>query len=175
MTTDGRDALLRRNEDEYVLLRGVVDRLRGEGRIDDRFAGDGRDRSLRDVLAHLHAWHVLLEQWYADGMAGGSPAIPADGYSWRELDDLNVTLQDRWAGTDIDAVASLLEESHARLQLMVAAHEDEELFDPEAYPWTRGAALGEFCLECGGNHYAWARDAIARGLGAEPGRERPGA
>ncbi|MGC5221823.1 ClbS/DfsB family four-helix bundle protein [Micromonospora sp. DT81.3] len=175
MTTDGRDALLRRNEDEYVLLRGVVDRLRGEGRIDDRFAGEGRDRSVRDVLAHLHAWHLLLGQWYADGMIGGSPAIPAEGYSWGELDDLNVALRDRWADADVEEVASLLEDSHARLQLLVAAHDDEELFNAEAYPWTRGSDLGEFCLECGGNHYAWARDAIDRGLRAETGREGPGA
>ena len=95
------------------------------------------------------------------------------GTRWRELDDLNVALRDRWAGTTLDAVAALLEESHARLQLMVAAHDDDELFDPEAFPWTGGADLGEFCLECGGNHYAWARDAIARGLGPSRAAEGP--
>jgi len=48
---------------------------------------------------------------------------------------------------------------------MVALHDDRELDDPAAFPWTQGAALGEFALECGGNHYAWGRATIAAGLG----------
>ncbi|HEX5858495.1 MAG TPA: ClbS/DfsB family four-helix bundle protein [Microbacterium sp.] len=170
MSVERRDALLRRNEDEYVLLRGMVERLRGDGRAEAEFDGDARDRTVRDVLAHLHAWHLLLEDWYAEGMAGGTPAIPAEGYTWRDLDALNLVLRDRWAGSSLDAVAALLDESHARLQRMIAAHDDGELFDATAYPWTGGSELGEFCLECGGNHYAWGRAAISQGLGDPDGR-----
>ena len=67
----------------------------------------------------------------------------------------------------IRQIEALLAESHARLQSLVAAFTDEELFDPERFVWTKGAELGEFCLECGGNHYAWARGAIAAGLGLD--------
>lgn len=47
---------------------------------------------------------------------------------------------------------------------MVALHADAELDDPAAFAWTRGTALGEFALECGGNHYAWGRQIIEDGL-----------
>ncbi len=90
MTTDQRDDLARSGDEEYGQLKELVARLRAEGRLDAAFANEGRDRSVRDVLAHLHAWHLLLEGWYEDGMIGGSPALPADGYTWRQLDALNV-------------------------------------------------------------------------------------
>lgn len=169
MSTARRDALLRRNEEEYVLLLVDVDAARARGRIDAEFDGDGRDRNIRDVLGHLHAWHLLLERWYSEGTVGHIPAIPAEGYTWRELDQLNRELRDRWSGESVDAVAALLDESHSRLQLLVAEHDDADLFDPARFEWTGGTELGEFCLECGGNHYAWARDVISRGMGADPG------
>jgi hypothetical protein len=54
--------------------------------------------------------------------------------------------------------------SHESLQAMVALHDDRELDDAEAFPWTKGSSLGEYALECGGNHYAWARETISAGL-----------
>jgi hypothetical protein len=167
MTDDRRDELLRRGTAEYAALVGLVARVRAAGRLDEEFVGDARDRRVRDVLSHLHAWHLLLEGWYEDGMLDGSPAIPADGYTWRELDALNVSLRDEWAGTGVEEIERRLDASHAGLQRLVAAHSDAELFDAAAHPWTRGTELGEFCLECGGNHYRWARTAIAEGLGLE--------
>jgi hypothetical protein len=164
MATDQRDALVARNEDEYAQLKALIDRVRREGRIDEEFAGESRDRSVRDVLAHLLAWHLLLAGWYEEGMIGGSPAIPADGYTWRELDALNVMLRDRWQHTPLESVEYRLDASHAGVQRLLRTHSDEELFDAEVYPWTRGLRLGEFCLECAGNHYAWARDTIEAGL-----------
>ena len=56
-----------------------------------------------------------------------------------------------------------------QLQAMVALHDDRELDDPTAFAWTKGSALGEFAQECGGSHYAWAREAIAHGLRLEAG------
>lgn len=168
MATEQRDALIQRNDDEYAQLKAVVEQLRADGRIDEVFAGEARDRSVRDVLAHLLAWHLLLEGWYEEGMIGGSPAIPADGYTWRELDSLNVMLRDRYGHTTVPDLEYRLELSHAGLQRLLRAHSDEELFDAAVYPWAKGSHLGGLCLECGGNHYAWARTTIAAGLPERP-------
>ena len=164
MATEQREALSRRNADEYAELKSVVARLRAEGRVEEPFSGEARDRCVRDVLAHLLAWHLLLEGWYEDGMIGGSPALPADGYTWRQLDALNVVIRDRWQDASLDLVERRLDASHEGLQRLIATHSDEELFDGRTYTWTRGSKLGDFCLECGGNHYAWARTTIAAGL-----------
>ena len=69
----------------------LIDRLPPE-RLDEEFAGSARDRNVRDVVAHLHAWHILLERWYSDGMTGGSPSIPAEATRGGELAELNEDL-----------------------------------------------------------------------------------
>ena len=167
MTTDRRDDLARGCDEEYGRLKDLVARLRDEGRLEAAFATPARDRSVRDVLAHLYAWHLLLEGWYEEGMIGGSPALPAEGYTWRQLDALNVELRHRWADASVDDLERRLESSHAGLRRLVLAHSDDELFDRGAYPWTRGTALGDLCLECGSKHYAWARRTILAGIGEQ--------
>ncbi len=158
--------LIERNDAEFTRLVESIDPLPAE-RLDEEFAGDGRDRNVRDVVAHLHAWHILLEKWYADGEVGGTPAIPAEGYTWRELAALNEELRQQWQHTSLPEVLALLRASHQSLQAMVALHTDDELADPGAYAWTQGAPLGEFAWECGGAHYEWARRTIEAGLGLE--------
>ncbi|WP_214466817.1 ClbS/DfsB family four-helix bundle protein [Microbacterium flavescens] len=155
--------LIARNDAEFSELLALIVGL-PEGRLTEEFAGDGRDRNVRDVIAHLHAWHILLERWYSDGTAGGSPAIPAEGYTWRELAALNEELRLQWQQTGLSELLALLRASHESLQAMVALHTDAELAAADAYAWTQGSPLGEFAWECGGNHYAWARGVIAAGL-----------
>lgn len=158
--------LIARNDAEFSRLVALIDGLPAE-RLEEEFAGHERDRNVRDVVAHLHAWHILLEKWYADGTVGGSPAIPAEGYTWRRLGALNEELRQQWQDTSLHEVLALLRASHESLQAMVALHTDDELADPAAYTWTRGAPLGEFAWECGGAHYEWARRRIEAGLGLE--------
>ena len=158
--------LLARNDAEFDSLLALIDGLPAD-RLDEEFSGSARDRNVRDVVAHVHAWHILLERWYSDGMTGGSPSIPAEGYSWRQLAELNEALRQQWQETSLAELMPLLRASHQSLQAMVALHDDRELDDPTAFPWTRGSSLGEYALECGGNHYVWARTTIAAGLGLE--------
>lgn len=153
--------LIARNDAEFADLITLIEA--SPARWEEQFAGGGRDRNLRDVVAHLHAWHILLERWYADGAAGGSPAIPAEGYSWRELDALNEGLRQQWQDASLAELLPLLRASHEALQAMVALHSDSELAAPDAFEWTQGTPLGEFAWECGGGHYAWARAAIRAG------------
>ncbi|GAA1987707.1 ClbS/DfsB family four-helix bundle protein [Microbacterium pumilum] len=159
--------LLARNDEEFAALLALIDGILPE-RLDEEFAGSSRDRNVRDVAAHLHAWHILLERWYSDGMSGGTPSIPAEGYTWSRLAELNEDLRQQWQDTSLAELLPLLRASHESLQAMVALHDDSELADPQAYAWTDGSALGEYALECGGNHYVWARETISTGLGLGP-------
>lgn len=158
-----RAALISGNDAEFSALLELIGGLPPE-RLDEDFAGTARDRNVRDVVAHLHAWHILLEKWYADGEVGGMPAIPAEGYTWQRLAELNEELRLQWQDTSLPELLALLRASHESLQAMVALHTDAELEGPTSYAWTQGSPLGEFAWECGGNHYAWARTIITAGL-----------
>lgn len=37
------------------------------------------NRNIRDVLMHLHNWHLMMLNWYETGMAGQKPEMPAKG------------------------------------------------------------------------------------------------
>ncbi len=123
------------------------------------FAGTGRDRDLRDVVNHLHAWHVLLLGWLDADAAGRSPAFPAEGYDWASLDDLNLALRDRYRDVDLEAARRRLRTSHAEVLARLAGIEDASLYDPSRHPWLRGA-LAEPVHECLGAHYDWAIEAV---------------
>jgi hypothetical protein len=45
--------------------------------------------STKDVLAHLAAWEALCLSWLDTSQQGGTPAVPAAGFTWGTIDALN--------------------------------------------------------------------------------------
>jgi hypothetical protein len=159
-----RDDLLIASAERFIALFELINELSPDQRDGD-FASPHRDRNVRDVLAHLDAWHLLLLRWHEEGMGGGEPEIPAPGHSWSQLDELNVELRDRYQNSSLARVRRLVEESHDAVDLMISSHSDGELFTEGAYPWTGSSTLGEYAIECTSSHYDWAIAAIERGIG----------
>ncbi|MFE6256036.1 ClbS/DfsB family four-helix bundle protein [Agromyces sp. NPDC057865] len=119
-----------------------------------------RDHDVRDVVNHLHAWHVLLDGWLDAAAVGRTPAFPAEGYDWVSLDELNHVLRDRYRGVALAAARARLRTSHDRLLVRVAGIDEAELYDASRHPWSSGP-LAEPMHECLGGHYEWAIGAIA--------------
>ena len=92
-----RDDLLEASAAEYLRLVGLVDSLTPE-QAEAEFPFEDRDRNIRDVLAHLHEWHLMLLGWYRAGLEGVKPAIPAEGHSWQTLPALNRLIHDEVPG-----------------------------------------------------------------------------
>lgn len=163
MTTVDRDAILERNATEMAKLLEYIDAL-PERAFQAPFVGNSHYETVADVLAHLHAWHLARESWGVIAAQGGIPAVPAEGYTWRDLDALNIKLRDEWRGTSIEELRERLVDSHERLQDAVSAYDDEALADPEFFPWMHGISFGTYCLMSGAQHYQWARELIEAGL-----------
>jgi hypothetical protein len=164
-TPASKAALLNGSDAEFSKLLAYVDGLTPEQR-EAEFSGLGRDRNVRDVLAHLHAWHVLLLGWNEDAAIGLTPELPAPGYSWSDLDALNSGLREGFAPIPLDEIRGLLEASHAEVGEFIAAQSDDELFTEGALAWTGSSTLAELIDECTGVHYRWADATIRRGLGS---------
>ncbi|HET8669740.1 MAG TPA: ClbS/DfsB family four-helix bundle protein [Candidatus Saccharimonadales bacterium] len=45
--------------------------------------------SVKDILGHLIEWQHMNLDWHAAGLRGERPAMPAPGYTLRELPRLN--------------------------------------------------------------------------------------
>ena len=69
------------------------------------------NRNMKDVLAHLHAWHLMLLDWYTVGMSGQKPDMPAKGHTWRTLPELNMEIQKRYAQISLDDAKGLFQQS----------------------------------------------------------------
>ncbi|MDR0334569.1 MAG: ClbS/DfsB family four-helix bundle protein [Methanomassiliicoccaceae archaeon] len=120
-----------------------------------------RDRNLRDVLVHLHEWHLMVGRWHHEGtVKGGMPAVPGEGYTWRTLPDLNRKIWEKYQDVPLNDSETMLRESHAMIMKIVAAHTDAELFSRGLYKWTGNNALGAYFVSCTASHYEWAMTKI---------------
>lgn len=135
--------------------------------VTDAHPGSGvgeawKGRRVADILGHLHDWHVLFAGWVAQARAGATPAYPAEGYSWEELDALNDHLYASHKDADYATLRAALIASHAEVLEILREATEQELTDREAFPWLGGSALGGVAEHCLASHYQWGQDILER-------------
>jgi hypothetical protein len=74
-----------------------------------------RDKTVSDVICHLHEWHIMLGNWYKIGMKGKIPEMPMEGYNWRELTKVNEIIYTKYKGTEIKDAIKMFEKSHNKM------------------------------------------------------------
>lgn len=155
-------ALLELSAAEFDKLRAALDgidpALRGD--VDWQAPIEDRSRNPRDVVTHVHAWHLMVLDWCRTGDAGGMPEVPAPGRTWREIPAVNDEIWERFRATPYDAALALLLDSHREVTALIEDHSDEQLFTRGAYPWTRTSTLGSYFVSCTSSHYVWARKTL---------------
>lgn len=109
-------------------------------------------------------WHTLMLDWYAVGMKGGKPEMPAAGYTWATTPALNRTIHARYGATPLRKVRALFDRSHAELMALIERHTEAELFTKKRYPWTGSTSLGAYLVSATSSHYDWALTLIRKGL-----------
>lgn len=117
-----------------------------------------------DILAHLTAWHELLETWYQAGMAGEAPEMPAPGHTWKTLSALNQQIFDANRHKDYQTALQELTASHRRVMDIIQAHSNQELFTKQQYAWTGSTTLGSLIISNTSSHYEWAHKLILKWL-----------
>jgi hypothetical protein len=119
-----------------------------------------KGRRVADVVAHLHAWHVLFDGWLGQAQSGAIPDYPAEGYTWGDLDALNDLLFETHRGSDYPTLRASLVSSHAEMIATLGSCSQEELTEPAVHAWLGGASLGDVAHECLGAHYAWGSEVL---------------
>ncbi len=139
----------------YEKLLNFVDNLPKEEQERD-FPKAALNRNIKDVIAHLHAWHLMLLDWYTIGMSGKKPDMPAKGYTWKTLPDLNREIQKRYAKVSLDDAKGLFRQSFKTVLKIIEIHTDEELFTKKKYHWTGSTSFGAYLISATSSHYDWA-------------------
>ena len=150
-----KDELLQACDDSYPKLIEVVGRF-SQAELRGEFPFEHRDRNVRDVVAHLYEWHRLMLGWYKSGMAGNKPEMPAKGYTWQTTRDLNAALWKKHQKTTLNTILNRVDQTHSRLQELMSAHTNEELFQKCHYEWTGSTSLGSYLTSATSSHYNWA-------------------
>jgi len=127
-------------------------------------AGTCEHWSIKDLLAHLFAWHALFFTWYQEGMSGKKPQMPAPGYTWKSTPDLNAHIYSQHKDTPYEEIINNLYESHNKIMGIIGDHNDEELFTKKYYKWTGSTSLGAYLVSSTSSHYDWAIKLIKKFL-----------
>jgi hypothetical protein len=119
--------------------------------------------SVKDVLAHLVEWQQMNLDWYAAGLRGEKPAMPAPGYTLRELPRLNEMIYHKHHRRSLQAVLHDYRSYHERMVELVKTLPDADLITLGRFSWTGPSwTLSDYLRASTAAHYLWARTRIRR-------------
>lgn len=148
-----KEELLYQSQNTFDKLLNYINNLTLEEQ-EKEFPLGSLNRNIRDLLAHLHHWHLMMLEWYKVGMEGNKPAMPANGYTWKEIPQLNIQIQRQYSSVPLNEVKHLLGKSYNHVQQLILAHTDEELFTKKYYTWTGSTSLGAYLISATSSHYS---------------------
>lgn len=146
-------------EREYAALLDEIDLCEPE---DLEIPGACEHWSVKDLLAHLDAWHELLLGWEKVGSTGVKPDMPAPGLTWKDTPILNDQIWQRTKNDGWDEVRVRLDGSYGAVRAIVAGYEAADLFEKRRFKWTGTTSVGSYAVSATSSHYDWARKLIRR-------------
>lgn len=158
-----KQELLDQSQGQYERLIQFIDALPKSDK-NKTFSKDSLNKNIRDIVTHLHHWHLLMINWYTDGMNDIKPNMPAKGYTWKTLPDLNKEVWKKYQKTSLTKGLKLLDGSYNNVQAIIKKHSDADLFEKKKYAWTGSTSLGAYLIMNSVSHYNWAMKQIKRGL-----------
>ncbi len=135
-----------------------------EEQLHQEFPKGTLNRNTRDVLAHLHHWHLMMINWYTIGMKGLKPDMPAKGYTWKMTPELNKEIWKKYNDEPIESIREQLQNSFEALQKIINKHSEEELFEKRRYKWTGTTSMASYLISATSSHYDWAYKLIKKSI-----------
>jgi hypothetical protein len=130
--------------------------------------------SVKDILGHLIEWQQMNLDWYAAGERGEKPAMPAPGFTLRELPRLNQMIYRKHHRRSLQSVLEDYRSHHTRILALIERLPDEDLVTLGRFSWTGPSwTLSDYLRASTSAHYLWARTRIKRWLRTQrPERSR---
>lgn len=150
-----KSELIESSQKNFDRLNALIDTF-SEKEKNAAFQKGSLNRNIRDVIAHLHHWNEMTLGWYKVGMKGEKPAMPAEGYTWKTLPDLNKMIQEQYKDLELKKARVLFSKSFKKIQKVIDQHTNEELFEKKRYKWTGSTSMGSYLVSVASSHYDWA-------------------
>lgn len=123
--------------------------------------------SVKDILAHLTAWNQMMLGWIETSQRGETPAVPAPGFNWGQMDALNQQIYERHRDRPLEEVEAEFLRVDEQARAKIDSFEETDLFRPGLYPWMNKNALVTYFHANMGGHYTWAQNQIRRRVKAK--------
>lgn len=120
--------------------------------------------AVKDILAHLYAWEQLCLEWYAAGLHGQTPALPAPGYNWAQIPALNQQIYKQYCSRPLEEILGLFQASYCQMLATVESIAEADLYTPGHYAWTKKNTLATYFISASSSHYVWAIKEIRKCL-----------
>ena len=147
---------------DAAAARAKLDRLLDEIPGTAKLAPIVDGMSVKDFITHRTAWGRMMINWYNEAAAGGTPAVPAEGYTWGQLNELNAEIHTRFVDTPLSEAEARFTRTNDMLFRLIAACTDEELFEKRFYSFTGTTDLAAYFTSATGGNYRSAYKHISR-------------
>lgn len=158
-----KEELLHLGKTNYQKLMDLIQSVPKKD-LEKEFPKGTMNRNIRDVIAHVHHWHFMFLDWYKIGMKGDKPDMPAKGYTWKTLPDLNRKIWEEYQDASLAEVQQAFSKSFKKVRKIIVSHSDQDLFEKKKYHWTGSTSLGAYLISNTSSHYDWAIKQIKKGL-----------
>jgi len=155
-----KSELLKQATYSYGRLMEYVESFSKKEQEED-FSMVGINGNIKDVLAHLHSWHLKVLDGYTLGLTEGKPTM-TEGFLWDTTPSLNMDIQKRYAQVALVDIKGLLGQSYRTVLKIIEIHPDGDLFAEEKYHWTGSSSLGTYFISATVDRYHWAYDFIKK-------------
>ncbi len=150
-------------QQNFEKLLQLIDGFSREER-EQSFPEGTMNRNIRDVIGHLHHWHLMFLDWYVVGMNKEQPDMPAKGFTWKMTPILNRQIWEKCQTVSFLNMLEQVKTSHGKVHQIIVKHSNEELFEKKKYKWTGSTSLGAYLISNTSSHYTWAYKLIKKGL-----------
>lgn len=130
--------------------------------------GPNGDWSAKDELAHLTFWNEKLLMRLRAATSGIAPDPDAFAGSDDEIDAVNARCLAEHKDQPLDDVLAAFHATHAEAEETIAAHSEEDLFDPARFAWAHGTPLWHWIAGNITEHYPEHIGQIDVWLAAQP-------
>lgn len=152
--------LLDLSEENFEDLFNMIDALSEEERLADFEYKNNRDKNIRDILVHLHHWHLLMINWYNIWLTWRKPIMPAKWYTWKMTKELNKFIWEKYQTISYEESVELINKSFLQIREIIESHTDRELFTKKEYKWTWITSLWAYLVSSTSSHYDWAMKSL---------------
>ncbi|MFW6075794.1 MAG: ClbS/DfsB family four-helix bundle protein [Chloroflexota bacterium] len=100
--------------------------------------------SFKDIVAHLTGWRLITVERLEAALGDREPSFPWPSHlrEGKDTDEINQWFYETNRDKPLDAVLAESGDTFDRIERAIAGLSEEDLFDPDRFPWLHGYRLG---------------------------------